>query len=131
MESALVRARIKAQLMQSNRIHEEETAPAWRFFQAEHLQGLRRQVAELRDLIADVRAQVAAVREERHLLLAEYKRVKATSGVYAARSYNLARRCRTLLDTENALALRWMCLLQEQLTLQNERHALLREHTRP
>jgi hypothetical protein len=117
--------------MQSNRIHEEETAPAWQFTQAEHLQGLRSQVAELRGQIAGVRAQVAAVREERHMLLAKYKRVQGTCDVCCGRSYDLAKQCAALLCTENALALRWVCLLQEQLTLQSEHRALLAERTRP
>jgi hypothetical protein len=116
--------------MHSNRIHEEETAPARRLTQAEHLGGLSSQVAELRQMIATVRAAVAVVREERHRLLAEYERVWTTYGVCCGRSYELATQCKTLLNTETGLALRWVWLLQEQLTLQNERRVLLTEHTR-
>jgi hypothetical protein len=115
--------------MQSNRIHEEQTAPAWRLTQAKRSEGFSSQVVELRHLTATVRAQVAAVREERHRLLAEYERLQATYGVCCGRSYDLAMQCEMLLDTEAELVLRWACVLQEKLTLQNEHLAVLRAHT--
>jgi hypothetical protein len=116
--------------MQSNRVHEEETALAWRRTQAEHLGGISSRVAELQQQIATVRTQAGELRGERKRLLAEYDRLQETHGRRGASSYELVVQGNALFHEEIALAHRWVCLLQEQLTLQNEHHALLSAPTR-
>jgi hypothetical protein len=73
---------------------------------------------------------VAGVHAERQRLVAEYQSLQPNGAMSRARSYEVAVQVDALLHEEIALALRWVCLIQEQLALQKDHHTVLTEFTR-